>query len=281
MSECKKIRDLLTDALFDELEESRAKFFHGHIQKCARCSEEYSRLKDTVRVMKKKERFKPEEETWNQFWPQIQKRMGQESTFNRQPSPIKSKRPKQWFGVPRWAFQATAALLLITVGIFIGKTLYFSKRSRLGPSPQLAQRTIDTQQQEDLIRQAEHYIDRSKLILLALVNFNPQEEDPYGLNLPFQQQLSQELVQQASVLKSGLEDARQRQLYELVSDLELILLQIANLEDEVNTDAIEIVQDGVDSNGILMKINLFDMRKEAQRTSKNVSDSRVSQQFII
>jgi hypothetical protein len=278
MSECKKNRSLLTDALFDELEESRLKAFHGHIQKCARCSKEYSRLKDTVGVMKKRERFEPEKETWDQFWPQLQKSMGQESTPDRQLSSIKSRRSKQWFGVPRWVFQATAALLLVIGGVFIGKSLNFPNPSRPGSDPYLTQRSIDTQ---EVIHRAERYIDRSKLILVALVNFNPQEEDPYGLNLPLQQQVSQELVQQASVLKSDLEDIRQRQLYELISDLELILLQIANLEDEINTEAIEIVQHGLDRNGILMKINLFDMRKETQRTKENVSDPRVSRRLNI
>jgi len=47
----------------------------------------------------------------------------------------------------------------------------------------------------------------------------------------------------------------------LVSDLEVILLQIANLESEHNLSTIEMVQSGVDRRGILLKINLEEMRQ--------------------
>ena len=53
----------------------------------------------------------------------------------------------------------------------------------------------------------------------------------------------------------------QNQIYNLISDLEVILLQIANLESEYNLPAIEMVKNGVDRKGILLKINIEEMRK--------------------
>jgi hypothetical protein len=123
--------------------------------------------------------------------------------------------------------------------------------------------------QVNVSQRAFDYIQRSKLIVLAIANFDPENQDPYALNLPYQQQVSKELVQEASWLKEELTDRRQRRLQELVSDLEVILLQIANLEEESDMSAIELVQDGVKSRGILFKIHLAQFDDGSEAHSEN------------
>ena len=79
------------------------------------------------------------------------------------------------------------------------------------------------------------------------------------LNLDRQQQISENLVREAGTLKAELTEPAQQRLRRLVTDLELILVQIANLETEHDLSAIELVRSGVDRNGLLMKINLAEM----------------------
>jgi hypothetical protein len=110
--------------------------------------------------------------------------------------------------------------------------------------------------QIDVSQRAFNYIQRSKLIVLAISNFDTENHDPYTLDLPYQQQVSRELVQEASWLKEELSGRHQRRLQELISDLEVILLQIANLETDSDVSTIELLQDGVKSRGILFKIHL-------------------------
>ncbi|MFC2158659.1 zf-HC2 domain-containing protein [Acidobacteriota bacterium] len=278
MNECKKVKALLTDALFDELEAVDQDLFKAHVRDCPACTARFAPLNDTLSVMKKQERQEPGEEFWAEFWPQLSLKVEREKKQQRDLTHKNTVRSKLWVGVPKWVFQTAAAILLVTVGIFIGRSLYFPKKARTGSGPLYAQKTEDIQRHEDLIRRAGNYIDKSKLILVALVNFDSREEDPFSLNMPFQKKISQDLVREVSLLKSDLEDAKQKQLLELVSDLELILLHIANLEEEVDTDAIEIVRDGVDRNGILMKIDLFDMRKTALGSIRPLSGSTASRQ---
>ncbi len=109
---------------------------------------------------------------------------------------------------------------------------------------------------------AENYIERSKILLLALANFDPARKDSYGLDLPRQKEISRGLVAEAAFLKGDLQSPADRRLRELVSDLEVILLQIANLESENDLESVELVQRGVDERGLLMKINLNDMERE-------------------
>jgi hypothetical protein len=121
----------------------------------------------------------------------------------------------------------------------------------------------------ELVLRTQNYIERSKLILLAMVNFDPKTEDPYALDLPYQQQISRELVQEASLLRKDLSESKQRRLENLIASLEMILLQIANLESENDLDAIELIKEGADSQGILMEINLTDLRRSFKKRNES------------
>ncbi len=113
---------------------------------------------------------------------------------------------------------------------------------------------------------AESFIDRSKVLLLGLVNFDPGTKDTNTLDLVEKKAFSRELAAQAPAIRRALKDERGRsRLRELVSDLELILLQIANLESEQDLEGVELVRQGVDQKSIFMKINLDRMGRETGR----------------
>ena len=65
---------------------------------------------------------------------------------------------------------------------------------------------------------------------------------------------------EAATLKEELDDPRQRRLRELVSDLELILMQIANLEADGDMGAVEFIRSSVNEKDVLLKINLEQLR---------------------
>jgi hypothetical protein len=161
---------------------------------------------------------------------------------------------------PKWVYQGAAALVLIIVGVFIGRMIFM-------PSVPAIQQAAQ-QPRGELIHRTQNYIERSKLILLALVNFDPATEDPYALDLPYQQQVSRDLVQEASLLKSDLAKSDQRRLEELIANLEMILLQIANMESENDMEAIEILKEGVNRQGVLMQINLTVLRHSFQEINE-------------
>jgi hypothetical protein len=100
-------------------------------------------------------------------------------------------------------------------------------------------------------------------------NFDPKTEDSYVLNLPYQQRISRELLRQAGGLKSQLHDLDQGQLTDLISDLEIILIQVANLDSDSDLSAIELVKNGVKIRGILFKIQLTDIRQSINKKKKS------------
>jgi hypothetical protein len=157
------------------------------------------------------------------------------------------------------------------IGIFIGREI-FPPSAAKDPGKQIDQSPVLVSGYEPgtkLYHRTHNFIDRSKVILLAMTNFDPETEDSYVINLPYQQRISRELVQQAGGLKSELADLDQRQLRELISDLEIILLQVANLDSDSDISAIELVKNGVKIRGVLFKIQLTDIRQSIDKKKKS------------
>jgi len=258
MNKCKHCQDLAAEALYGDLPEDKKRIFEDHLLLCGSCSDAYAEMSSTLGIMEKRKRPEPDDHFWEGYWDRLSTRMQAEKVFVPQ-APEKSRR--LLFGkkpFPRWAFQAVAATAFIVVGIFLGRVLF-------APGPQgIHTAGIEGTQPQatpgiELAHRTQAYVQRSKLLLMGLVNFDPAEQDLYTLDLPYQRQASRDLLQEAGWLKQELGDTRQRRLQELVADLEAILLQIANLEAEEDLEAVELVQTGVESRGIFLKIHLADV----------------------
>lgn len=264
MNECKECRKLFAESLYEELSGERIKFFKKHLVICEKCKSEYEEMEATLEIMNQKARPEPGKTFWEGYTDRLAKRMEEERSLLHSHESHWQTFIRTLNSVPRWAFQTSAALLLVILGVFIGRLMFSPSVSEI----RLAQQPPAQESRIDIIHRAQNYIERSKLIILAMVNFDSKTEDPYGLNLPYQKQVSKELVQEASFLKEKLIDTRQKRLQKLIMDLEIILLQIANLESEHNYEAIELVKEGVENRGILLKIHLTDIRKLTEEVNK-------------
>lgn len=109
---------------------------------------------------------------------------------------------------------------------------------------------------------AMRYIEKSQMLLVALVNTDPDAADSYNSDSNMQRR-SRQLVNEAADIKDELSDPKQRRLRELVGELQKILLQIANLESDEDMDAVEFIRSRVNEHDMLLKINLEQMRQGA------------------
>jgi hypothetical protein len=256
MSECKKYQNMFVDALYEELSKEDKPILEKHLKDCDLCRQEYEDMAAAMDAMSRRVRPEPDREFFDGYWDRLAERMDRERV-------VQTGRERWWKSVfsgqrrvfPRWAYQAVASILLVVVGIFLGRIL-FTPDQAVDQATTMAQAVSEPVSQINVSQRAFDYIQRSKLIVLAISNFDSENQDPYVLDLPYQQQVSRELVQEASWLKEELSGRRNRRLQELVSDLEVILLQIANLEEESDVSVIELIQDGVKNRGILFKIHL-------------------------
>jgi len=243
-------------ALYGELTESQKGEFEAHLGVCPSCAAEYERLEMALKVMDERCRPEPGPEFWEAYWAKLATRIEKEE----------HRLTGNLISLPKWATRMAAAMLLIVLGVFIGRMLFRAP----GLDTQIAGQALPApigKQAADILR-AQNYFERSKVVLLALVNFDPKTKDSYGLNFPEQKKVSKDLVREAAYLKGQFKSPAQKRLKALVSELEMILIQIANLDEHQEIAGVELVKRGLDESAILFKINLSEMWRDA-RANKN------------
>lgn len=258
---CKKCRNLFVNALYGELSAEQKSAFDLHVQECESCAGEYRKMAATLKTMGQRAPEQPQPEFWDSFWDKLEPKLDEEK------SPVTdSPKGDIWklpaIAIPQWAYRAAAAAAILVLGIFLGKIFFGSDVSDRQTSAPFATSETLTPQQAQLDSRTQVYLERSKVLLMGLNNLEPDALETNAIDFTRYQHVSRDLVQEAGYLKNALEsNPRQRRLRELVGDLEVILLQIANLEAENDVSGIELVKSGVDRRGILLKINLEEIRR--------------------
>jgi hypothetical protein len=276
MSKCKKCRSLLLEYFYGELDAPKKKFFDEHLSGCEKCKSRFAEMEEVLQFTDKRVRPEPPEEFWDSYEERLTKRIETEEVSTVSQESFWRKMGRHFDAAPKWTYQAAAAVALIVIGIYIGRALFSPRIKGVQLASQRLELESPQQPEMSLIHRSQDYIARTKLILLALVNFDPSIEDPYALDLPYQKQVSKELVEEANFLKNELAESDQERLENLIASLEIILLQIANLESENDIEAITLVKDGIDRRGILMEINLTDLRLSMDRGKKPVTAEQPS-----
>jgi hypothetical protein len=256
MNSCKTFEKLMTESLFGELDEKSKTMLENHMAACAGCQRAFQEMRNALEIMRQREKQLPDEEFMNRFWTRLSPRL-QDSRRRSHPEMSLNS-----LFHPRFVLPLTAILCLF-VGIWIGQNRAVKDTGPLtvGPQPAKNGKGIPVETTTSQV------LERSQRVLLAFSNFNAETDDPEILNLTYQKSMARHLVQETGKLKAGLSNGTDRKLALLLQDLELILLQIANLEDSHDLDNIEIIREGVNKRSILFKIQINTLdRDEKQDT---------------
>jgi hypothetical protein len=267
MSKCRHFRKLFTEALYGELSKERKAIFEAHLKDCPACAESFARFRSTLAVMD--ERLRPEQSEWDLYW----------SRLNRRLQPVESSIPtveiwrRRLAGVlrlkPVITYRLVTAVGLVIIGVVVGWFLFGQSDSKLLQYRQITDSRYHEVDKVTLSNRTGRYLERSKIILLGLVNLNPEEEDSGLLDLNYQRKVSKELIQEAGFLKKELTDREQQKLIDLIMDLEYIMRQITDLEAEYNLRGIELIRSEVDQRAILLKINLNELRRGSENENRD------------
>jgi hypothetical protein len=257
MNDCRTCKDRMIEALYGELGPADKEKFDRHVGACPECASEYSLLGATLKLMDKRERPDPGPEFWVGYWDRLSRRRTWEETGEEARPSFAARLARVFSRLPRWSYQAAGAAALLLVGIVIGSRLFPPGGGRKAV-------TAAVSAPAGAVVQAENFIERSKVLLLGLVNFDPATEDAYALDLGRRKAMSRELAAQAPAIRSSLNERGQRRLRDLVSDLEVIMMQIANLGSGQDVEGIELIKQGVDSQGIFLKIDLDRLGRDAR-----------------
>ena len=271
---------LLADRLFADLSTAEQTQLEAQLLASEDAAETLRSLQATLRLMAERQRPAPPPAVFDGYYDRLTQRLDREAA----PPGRKDRAGQAPSRIQRLALRTSGAALLMVVGIGIGWLLFGDRtpqsEDRLsGDAPVQQGETVRPEQPIQTVPKAaamqpapldvrtDRYLNRSKVLLLGLVNLEPGQTDPVALGLPRKQAVARELVDESAALRGDLADADQAVLRDLVEDLEVILLQIANLEAGQDLPAIELVQRGVDRRAILLKINLAEMHGSAAASS--------------
>jgi hypothetical protein len=272
MKRCRVWRKRIPEAIYGDLDARTAEKLERHIARCEGCSALYTGLAAAVRKLEVRPAPDAPPQFWDGYWDRLERRMAAEAGGQDAPA-AEAFRPRRAVPALRWAAGAAGALLILAIGIFIGRNLLrpplppVVATQALPPGAEPGGRTpLDAGTAAPTLPfRAAHYLKRSRVLILAVVNSGLQTEESLSLNLPLQKKASEALALEAAALKKEI-GSGDRRLERLISDLEMILLQIANLKPEPDVADIEIIRAGIESRDILFKIRLNEARTSTSRS---------------
>ena len=259
MEACNRFKSLIIDVAGGAAGEGDRLSLNEHMSTCEGCTAEFTRL-TSILEMTRQPHADPGEAYWSSYYGRLMEHVDSNSV------PVQAhelaggevwKRLSGILMVPKWTLQLAVAVVLVVSGVLMGRSMFTPSIDEVV----IAGLRNATVEEAALEERAHTYLNRSKTLLLGLVNFDLEEDDPATLNFERRQAMAGELVREASFLQDELSTSKQRQLRELISDLEIILLQISNIESAYDVPEIEIMQSGMDRKAILFKIDVEEMRR--------------------
>lgn len=248
----KHVKHLLIDALEGLLTEEQKAYFEKHIEDCASCSRDYHALKAVYKETQKTAHPHMPESHWHQYWLNLQDQLDQPSKRLVKPAWLSRFSLERALKVGL----AAAAVMILAIG------LYWGDLKLPDVTHQSAAHIADVQ------RTAQSYFERSKILLTSLSNIET-EQSQHIQNFQQNRKLSRELINQSNQLKSELDPSEQQRMISLINDLEIVLLQIANMDSTHDLNTLEMIQVSVKQRSILFKLNLQDIEKLKTENRKN------------
>ncbi len=261
--------------LKDDLSLRKRQAVESHLKSCERCAAELRSLREAMSLLDK-QAVRPSGRRSDLYWQQFAQKVDQKiqlgavdeestSVVGRLLEMLMENRKPFAVG-----FASALSLIMIALAVW-GLWIKAPSSEQLGsdiPSRQRANGPTVNVEKAVLETRAEEYLEQSKVILIGLMNADPRSFSKSGSVLQRQREISRQLVRESREITSRLTDPSQQRLKELISDLGLILVQIANLENGHDLQGVEIVRSGVEQNGILFKINLEEIRRVTRSSSK-------------
>jgi Putative zinc-finger len=270
---CKKYESWIAARVFGDLGAADEQKLQAHLADCAKCRAALTEIQQVLSVMGAPIRPEMHEHFWEGYWHRLVVRMEKDERAAPEPALVLS-RLWNWLRTARQEhplfvpLARTAGILaLLVVGVMVGH--YWWPRQEMTEitlSPPVRIQPVQTR--------AEQWLERSKILLIGVVN--EDFSDPAQSDFSQQRQISRGLVTEARTLRREINPAANRQFLQLMSQLELILLQIANLEAEHDLSAVELVRDGIARDGLLLKINIAEMAQQEQRNVAPVKPDKKS-----
>ncbi|MBD3373396.1 hypothetical protein GF406_00035 [candidate division KSB1 bacterium] len=250
MKSCREYEKMFLEAYYKEIQPYYKEQFDKHVTNCARCKEGYSQLCTALDEASRLSRPDLSSEYWQQYWKRLEKKLSSTSSTQW----VIEKRKIHW-QIPDLNLRMAAVAIAVTFVLFLATVLFF-RPFRIEEEPILSSESVKVDEVKSSINaQIYNYLNRSKVILMSLVNL----EDNEVLEIDFQQhqKLSSALLGESKQLRQKIDS--QDRVMNLVDDLDLVMMQIANQDSRLDKESVELIRSSVENKELLFKINIEKM----------------------
>lgn len=239
MSACRKWRGQLVEAVYGELDGARRAAFEQHLADCAGCAEELATLEATAARVAEALPPRPHVDAWSRLRPAL-------DALDQAPRPARLRLS--------YAAAAVLAAALVVLGVGLGALLR-------PPVPPLTPDAAVARSGADVDAELGRYLERATPLLLAIANRGGAGEASYDPAV--ERRLAARLAADAADLRRDLEGRGRRRSAALVSELELVFLQISNLPEGEYVRGVEMVRATIDDRALLFQLSVEEMRRLA------------------
>jgi hypothetical protein len=267
---CKDFKGMVVDVLYnyDQLPGEDKHLFHAHLTTCPACAVEYEEMAGVLALMDQRDKPEMEEEFWDSYYPRLQEKIKKQEKQEKV-SLIKSfcggfrgavfsKRAPLAAGgkLRRWMLYPAAAVLLIVIGIVIGRYLY------LPPVPG----KIGVESNVSPVV-AEHF-ESLRPLLIDCANYDVQETGSGEDFVLIDKKTLKKLAWQNLLLKRIAARGNDVVLTQVLEELELVLLELSNAEpggsngDIAGKETIGRVREILKKNDTLFKMKIYNKSED-------------------
>ena len=238
---CRKWRDHLVEAVCDELTQERRAELDAHLASCPACNAELEALRATASYVDEALPLRPqgaELDVWSRIQPELD--------ALDQPA---SKRL-----VLAYPAAAVLSAALVVLGLGLGTLLQPSRPIPVADLP--APAPVEQPGEAEYVR----YLERATPLLLAVANRQAGGTGVASFDPAAERELAERLAADAERLARELESEGRRRQADLVADLRIVFLQMANLPQREYRRGIEMVQATIESRALLFQLSVEELR---------------------
>ncbi len=255
-----RVRSFLYEYARDELSQEQSREISEHLLSCHRCAREVEQIRTIVTATASHLRTASDHRStgyWHSFIDGVEERI--EARGLERVSPLirilDAIGSRLRFRGPAIAI-AGGSLGLVIVGFLAIRLL------RVEPvQPEEAVRSDEEPAQVVAVDdRMGDYFRKSKVLLVGISNLKTADDRPFDLSA--ERRVSRELVTQARYLKNQPLDMRSARL---ISDLEKVLIELANIKEEGGTPNVELIRSGIQRQNLLFKIRMAEALCDSTR----------------
>ncbi len=276
---CREVEIIISAHLDGEVTASEWREAEAHIQSCAHCAQTLALFRNsTAFIRQHATELEPSPRVWLGIARQLEaqpKQAWRKKILVRLLDVLDNYlfHPSTTI---RYIQVASAAAVIVLAAVFLlqngfKKSAVTTLTETMTPSqlPSATPSVDFTKQQEKrqfaqalLLDEVKNYFEQAGVLLLEVKHLEPELDRE---RLPQIRRASQNLLEETLLIKKDLKQADLGILSSVVEQLEIVLLDLANLKEKTENEEVELLQATIMKQDLLIKIEIIDLKKMLQR----------------